>query len=324
MLLLSVVITYSQTANIQIFHNKPYEVFDIYIDGRIYHTELKYQESLRSVNVPLETKIGVATTGLGIEKSIRLDLIDGKKYILVVNGSSGNQGSPINLKILELENSDAENQLAGFKFLHGVADAPPLDIYLNRDLVVQGQRYGEVNSLIEIPLDTYVIDLTESRSTHIIARFNVELSVGSQESSLLLATGFLNPSVNDSSLSLIISTYDQDPVKVEPIELNVLSTIYEEFDIPSQFFVLQNYPNPFNPKTSIEYDIFDESLVRVTVFDMTGNVVNHLLNERQGAGRKSIVWNATTSLGDPVSSGIYFYKIDVDGSYQIKRMMYLK
>ena len=65
-------------------------------------------------------------------------------------------------------------------------------------------------------------------------------------------------------------------------------------------------------------------LKRITVFDMAGSIVDILADEKQDAGRKKIVWNATTDVGAPLSSGIYFYKVEVNGSHQIKRMMYLK
>ncbi len=324
LLILSIGITYSETAYVQIFHNKPYETVDIYVDGQPYYVGLKYQESLRPVNVPLQSKIGVAPRGSDVEKSIRLNLIDQKKYMLVINGVSENQSYPTDLKLLELEDYEDENQLVGLKFLHGIADASPLDIYLNRDLIIQGQSYGEINDLIGIPTGSYVMDLTKTRSTEIIARFNLELTSAGQESALLLATGFLRPSLEDSSLSMIISAYDEDPVKFEPAESFLLGTTYEDLEIPTDFYVLQNYPNPFNPTTSIEYDIFDDSFVKITVFDMAGGIVNVLANEKQDAGRKKIVWNATTDVGAPLSSGIYFYKVEVNGSHQIKRMMYLK
>ncbi len=324
LLILSIGITYSETAYVQIFHNKPYEAVDIYIDGQPYYVGLKYQESLRPVNVPLQSKIGVAPRGLDVEKSIRLNLTNQKKYMLVINGVSENQNYPTDLKLLELEDYEEDNQLIGFKFLHGIADAPPLDIYLNRDLIIQGQSYGEFNDLIEIPSGPHVIDFTRTRSSEIIARFNLELTNAGQETALLLVTGFLSPALEDSSLTMIISAYDEDPVKFEPAETFLLGTTYEDLEIPTDFYVLQNYPNPFNPTTSIEYDIFDDSFVKITVFDMAGSIVDILADEKQDAGRKKIVWNATTDVGAPLSSGIYFYKVEVDGSTQIKRMMYLK
>ena len=323
-LLLSIGITYSETAYVQIFHNKPYESVDIYIDGQPYYVGLKYQESLRPVNVPLQSKIGVAPRGLDVENSIRLNLANQKKYMLVINGVSENQSYPTDLKLLELEDYEEENQLIGFKFLHGIADAPPLDIYLNRDLIIQGQRYGEFNDLIEIPAGPHVIDFTRTRSSEVIARFNLELTSAGQETALLLVTGFLSPALEDSSLTMIISAYDEDPVKFEPSETFLLGTTHEDLEIPTDFYVLQNYPNPFNPTTNIEYDIFDDSFVKITIFDMAGGIVDILAYENQNAGRKKIAWNATTDAGAPLSSGIYFYKVEVDGSHQIKRMMYLK
>ena len=94
--------------------------------------------------------------------------------------------------------------------------------------------------------------------------------------------------------------------------------------IPNDFVLLQNFPNPFNPNTSIGYQLQSASPVAVTIYDLMGNVVNDLFSGTEVPGYKSINWDATNNNGDLVSSGIYFYKLQVGESFEIKRMMYLK
>ena len=62
----------------------------------------------------------------------------------------------------------------------------------------------------------------------------------------------------------------------------------------------------------------------VTIYDLMGNVVSNLFSGIEGPGYKSINWDATNNNGDLVSSGMYFYKLQVGESFEIKRMMYLK
>ena len=95
-------------------------------------------------------------------------------------------------------------------------------------------------------------------------------------------------------------------------------------NINEKFVSLQNYPNPFNPTTILKYKLPEDSFVDVTVYDMLGNVVNNLVNTNQKSGYKSIKWNATNNQGEPVSAGVYLYKIQAGEFAYTKKMILLK
>jgi len=95
-------------------------------------------------------------------------------------------------------------------------------------------------------------------------------------------------------------------------------------NIPEQFILYPNYPNPFNPVTTIRYDLSKESFVELTIYDMLGNVVHNLVNANQSSGYKSIQWNATNNQGEPVSAGVYLYKIQAGDFVDTKKMILLK
>ena len=94
--------------------------------------------------------------------------------------------------------------------------------------------------------------------------------------------------------------------------------------LPNNIVLQQNYPNPFNPITTVRYELPEDSFVDVTVYDMLGNVVNNLVNANQSSGYKSIQWNATNSQGEPVSAGVYLYKIQAGDFVDTKKMVLLK
>ena len=94
--------------------------------------------------------------------------------------------------------------------------------------------------------------------------------------------------------------------------------------VPLKYSLNQNYPNPFNPLTTIDYTLPENGLVNIIIFDMMGNEVNTLLNSPQIAGYRSIQWNATNDQGEPVSAGIYLYRIRAGGFIQTKKMVLLK
>ena len=86
----------------------------------------------------------------------------------------------------------------------------------------------------------------------------------------------------------------------------------------------QNYPNPFNPVTTLSYDLSKDVMVKVSIYDMNGNLVKNLLKEDQGAGHRFVQWNATNQRGQSVSAGVYLYSIEADGLIQTKKMILLK
>ena len=94
--------------------------------------------------------------------------------------------------------------------------------------------------------------------------------------------------------------------------------------IIKRFGISQNYPNPFNPITTVRYELPKDSFVDVTVYDMLGNVVNNLVNANQSSGYKSIQWNATNNQGEPVSAGVYLYKIQAGDFVDTEKMILLK
>ena len=86
----------------------------------------------------------------------------------------------------------------------------------------------------------------------------------------------------------------------------------------------QNYPNPFNPVTRINFSLAEKSLVSITVYDISGNKIKGLINSNYRPGKGSIQWNATNEQGEPVSAGVYFYRIQAGGFVDTKKMILLK
>lgn len=88
---------------------------------------------------------------------------------------------------------------------------------------------------------------------------------------------------------------------------------------PSEYKLEQNYPNPFNPTTTIQYQIPNDGLVTLKIYDMLGKEVATLVNEVKTAGTFDVQWNAS---GLP--SGVYFYKLTSNNFTDVKRMILMK
>jgi len=94
--------------------------------------------------------------------------------------------------------------------------------------------------------------------------------------------------------------------------------------IPEAYSLHQNYPNPFNPITSLQYDLPEDGIVNITVYDIMGRIVKTLVNNSQTAGYKSIQWNASNDRNEVVSAGLYLYTIQAGEFRQTKKMVLLK
>ena len=91
--------------------------------------------------------------------------------------------------------------------------------------------------------------------------------------------------------------------------------------IPSEFLLEQNFPNPFNPETKIVFNLPQASNVKLKVYDILGNEVGLVVNEFKSAGKNEIELNAGEL---NLSSGVYFYKLEANDYFSVKKMVYLK
>ena len=84
------------------------------------------------------------------------------------------------------------------------------------------------------------------------------------------------------------------------------------------------YPNPFNPVTTLRYDLPEDAMVTIIIYDMMGRIINNLVSNQQRAGYKSVKWDATNNIGQPVSAGVYLYTIRAGEFRQTKKMLLMK
>lgn len=133
------------------------------------------------------------------------------------------------------------------------------------------------------------------------------------------SSGSINYSFTDNNLSSGKYNY-----RLKQIDYN---GNYEYFSLnsdviiatPKNFFLGQNYPNPFNPSTVINYNIPQDSYVKIKLYDNTGREVLTLLNEFISAGYYTINFNVSD-----LASGIYFYNINAGEYTATKKMMLVR
>jgi hypothetical protein len=115
--------------------------------------------------------------------------------------------------------------------------------------------------------------------------------------------------VEDFALKVMCDWFELWPVGVEEAEPEIL---------PGKFY-LSNYPNPFNATTIINYQLPADAYVKLDIYSILGEKVATLMDSRQQAGYRSVIWDASQ-----VSSGLYFYKLTAGDYTESKRMMLVK
>lgn len=93
---------------------------------------------------------------------------------------------------------------------------------------------------------------------------------------------------------------------------------------PEKFLLLGNYPNPFNPETTIQYELPHAAPVQIIIYDRVGKRTRLLLDQYQSAGRYYLKWNGKNDSGQPVPSGLYLYRLTVEGTMVCKKMILLR
>jgi hypothetical protein len=94
--------------------------------------------------------------------------------------------------------------------------------------------------------------------------------------------------------------------------------------VPSRYALHQNFPNPFNPVTMIKFDVRERARARLAVYNVNGQRVRMLLDGEVQPGSREVIWNGTDDAGRRVASGIYFYRLEVPGYVQSRKMILLR
>lgn len=108
----------------------------------------------------------------------------------------------------------------------------------------------------------------------------------------------------DTLINLSPDEYNGDSPDMGAFESPYTIGIDDEQVLPNIFALHRNYPNPFNPETTISYRLPGLSFVNLSIYNITGQLVEILVNEKVQTGYHSVTWNSNN-----VGSGVYFYKI---------------
>ena len=125
-------------------------------------------------------------------------------------------------------------------------------------------------------------------------------------------------------LAGVSALYDEGESDIIEFEFTYTGTNAGNEIVPTTKLI-GNYPNPFNPETTISFSVTQtSSFVNIEVFNLKGQKVKTLINEKLEAGNHQVVWGGKDDNNKSVSSGIYFYKMNSGDYISIKKMILMK
>ncbi|MGH7602244.1 MAG: T9SS type A sorting domain-containing protein, partial [bacterium] len=196
-------------------------------------------------------------------------------------------------------------------FMHTVTDAPAVDfVTANGDMLASNLNYGATSQPISLAAGTYTVDLLRSSDKQKLGTHTLDITNRANGYVVITLSGFLNPAANQNGPAAALGVYE--------IELTPTTEVEEQNEMaPVSFELMQNYPNPFNPATSIEFSIASDQFVSLKVYDVLGNEVATLVNEKKPAGFYRVSFDAKG-----LASGVYFYRLQA-GNFAATRKLLL-
>ncbi len=157
---------------------------------------------------------------------------------------------------------------------------------------------------------------TNSAATNSVGAYSILVPIGVYEV-VASATGYVTQTHEDVTVSANQST-------TVNFLLTPGSANGDELLPISKTELKGNYPNPFNPETTISFDLKDPEQVRLSIFNLRGQLVRTLVNSDLPAGRHRFVWNGKDDQGHSVGSGVYYYRMLTSGYRQTSKMLLME
>ena len=214
--------------------------------------------------------------------------------------------------------------LDGEIYLKTVAEQPtsPYDLNMDGvvnvlDLILTAQRFGSTEGDINGDGITNILDLI------LVAQHLGETSAPAAPAALPTS---LSPETVQKWIDMAYAQNDGSVIFAQGIAM--LERLLA-LTIPDKTVLRANYPNPFNPETWIPYHLASNTEVRISIYDIQGALVRQFNLGYKKAGyytnrTKAAHWDGRNEIGEPVSSGIYFYTLTTDDYTGTRRMVILK
>ncbi len=196
--------------------------------------------------------------------------------------------------------SDAGHQIgmASVLLMHGVSDAPSIDVFLDGTRVAEDLAFGNFSEVLTLTPGPYRLILERASDGSELGSYNIDLTGAEESIRTITVTGFLEPGANQNGPEMAVLVVDDagtiTPTNVEPTD-----------PIESVGLALHgNYPNPFADETTITYSLKRSARTTIQLFDLLGRRVKTLVDSRKPPGTHMV-----TMTKDGLSAGTYVLQL---------------
>ena len=271
------------TARLQVIHNSAdaaASVVDVYAGSDLLIDDFEFRTATEYIDVPAETNIrlgfalassaSVNDTIAGLGQTVKFE--EGKTYVAVANGVLQNSyaANPDNIStkfgIVASEGSESSVGGVGLKFLHGVTDAPAVDILArNVGPLATNLKFNDfTSSYTVVPASKYVVDVNAAGTNSTVVSYDVDLNGLTGGSAVVFASGFLFPENNNNGADFGVFAALPDGTVIQFGVHNATTTGIEDASVAS----INVYPNPSAETVTVNGDVNN-----VVVVNQLGQVV---------------------------------------------------
>jgi hypothetical protein len=201
-----------EVAHVQVIHNSPSPVVDIYLDGALAVENFEYRTATPVLELSTSFTVGIAPADGDVIAEFPFELMAGGEYVVVATGILGDAITPFDLAASGTSFGASNNYYTGLHVYHGSTDAPAVDVLANGGLLFGDLSYGEFSTQVEVAAVDYTIGIAPTGGD-VIAEFIAPLSGLGGTSAVVFASGFLSGS--DPAFGLFAALTSGDVVALE-------------------------------------------------------------------------------------------------------------
>jgi hypothetical protein len=117
----------------------------------------------------------------------------------------------------------------------------------------------------------------------------------------------------------------QEIIKIRIMAAGTTTGIdHEPSAVITDFRLMQNYPNPFNPSTVIRFALPQADFARLVIYDLLGRRIRTLVDDARPAGEHEVIWDSRDDFGNLMASGVYFYRLEVNGLTRTRKLTLIR
>ncbi|PKN74034.1 MAG: Gingipain R [Candidatus Cloacimonetes bacterium HGW-Cloacimonetes-3] len=190
---------------------------------------------------------------------------------------------------------------------------------VSADFILRNMGNANLQGTISVPAG-FVLNFN---GTALPNNYNYQIPGGiTRVYSISYTSGASVPNINDD---IIITSNDPDmPTLLIPLHLEGVTSNDDAGLIPFVTSLEKNFPNPFNPETTIRFTTKEAGQVKLSVYNLKGQLIRNLVNNSLASGAHNIVWNGKDENGNSVASGIYLYRMETTNYSATQKMMLMK